>query len=183
MKKCILALITVLFSSCTSSYSKKIEENKIISKKWGLQEIKIIYNYPSNALIGNTILVRNLGDVSIFLHEYAHAIHDFHLKPSEKLVFLLSKEWPVPPRIIPTYNNRELQDFITTSTRWKIEYPFKHKKDCLIVNEQMANLFVIFTQNREDKDYIRKYYNEIYKEYEKYYNALDKNIKKGSDTI
>ncbi|MGL5796920.1 MAG: hypothetical protein ACRCYT_01820 [Cetobacterium sp.] len=59
-------------------------------------------------------------------------------------VDLLSKEYPIPPKIILSYQNRELQDFITTATRCKIEYPFKYKKDCLVVEELMANLFVIY---------------------------------------
>ncbi|MGL6298102.1 MAG: hypothetical protein ACRC1M_02935 [Methanobacteriaceae archaeon] len=74
--------------------------------------------------------------------------------------------------IIPTYKNRELQDFITTSTRWKIKYPFRHKENCLIVEELMANLFVIFTLGGEDLDFIKQNYSEIYQEYKKYYDFI-----------
>lgn len=108
------------------------------------------------------------------LHEYGHILHEVYLKPSKTLISLLEKEHPIPPKIIPTNKNRELQDFITTSTRWKIEYPFKHKKDCLVVNEQMANLFVIFTLGGDELEYIKNNYNSIYMEYEKYYKALSK---------
>jgi hypothetical protein len=77
-----------------------------------------------------------------------------------------------PPKIFPSYNNRELQDFITSSTRWEVQYPFKHKENDKVVEEMMANLFVIFTFGGDEKEYIRVNYKEIFTEYEKYYNGL-----------
>ncbi|MGL4424751.1 MAG: hypothetical protein ACRCZL_04440, partial [Cetobacterium sp.] len=139
---------------------------------YGFKEFKVIYNAHNNTVIGNTMFVRNIGDVSMFLHEYAHILHYKHKKPSNEMVILLESEYPIPPAIAPTEENRELQDFITTSTRWKVKYPFKHKENTLIVEELMANLFVIFTMKGSDLEYVRTNYLEIYTEYEKYYNDL-----------
>ncbi|MGL5646958.1 MAG: hypothetical protein ACRDDY_03825 [Clostridium sp.] len=174
MKKAILVLILVFMSGCTTRYTKKQEENRKF-RKWGLQEIRIRFNSAGSSLVGNTMFLKNLGDVSIFLHEYGHVLHDFHLVPHDKLVRLLQVEYPIPPKIIPTNENTELQDFITTSTRWKVKYPHSHKEgDTLIEKELMANLFVIFTLQGINKEYIKNNYRELYVEYEKYYNNLSK---------
>lgn len=157
----------LLFAGCSST-----EELEYISTQ-KFSRIPIVYNSNYNAIIGNELHVKSLGDISMFLHEYGHILHFLHLKPHTELIEVLSKEYPIPPEIIPVYENRELQDFITTTTRWKVKYPFKHREDILIVEELMANLFVIFTLGGESKQYVEENFEEIYKEYSIYYNNLD----------
>ncbi|MGL5709797.1 MAG: hypothetical protein ACRCW9_03025 [Cetobacterium sp.] len=153
----------MIFSSC-SSYN--------YNKPFGIKSFEVHYNHHLNTVIENKIYIRNLGDIRMFLHEYGHYLYFNHTKPNKKLIVLLEKEYDIPPDIIPTYKNRELQDFITTSTRWKIKYPFRHKEDCFIVEELMANLFVIFTLGGEELDFIKQNYSEIHQEYKKYYDFI-----------
>ncbi|MGL4947837.1 MAG: hypothetical protein ACRC42_00410 [Mycoplasma sp.] len=162
MKKIIMTL-SILLSACSSIKPLR---------PFGQSSIMIIHNGTRNVTIGDTIIVRDLGDVDILLHEFGH-IMSFNVKrPNEQLIELLNKEYPIPPKIIPSEHNKELQDFITTSTRWKIKYPFKHNKNCNIIEELMANLFAIFVRRGEELEYIKNNYNEIYIEYEKYYHSL-----------
>ncbi|MGL5709429.1 MAG: hypothetical protein ACRCX7_14450 [Cetobacterium sp.] len=158
--KYLLALSLLLLISCSSA------------KPLGQSRMSLIYNSHFNTVIDDTIMVRDLGDVSLLLHEFGHVMSFKVRRPHKELVDLLNREYPVPPSIEPTVTNRELQDFITTSTGWKVKYPFKHKPDCNVVEELLANLFVIFTRRGEELEYIREHYNGIYVEYDKYYKSL-----------
>lgn len=171
-------LMLFVFIGC-SNVSDVNVVNKIKFSKF-----TVIYNSNYNGIIAGDLHVRTLSDISMFLHEYGHIVHTRYIKPEGKLLELLKTEQKIPPAIKPNYDNRELQDFITTTTRWKVEYPFKHKKDCLIVEELMANLFVIFTMSGKNLEYIKINYREIYNEYGKYYNSLDlKNKKKWNEMV
>ncbi|MGL5049336.1 MAG: hypothetical protein ACRC6E_01720 [Fusobacteriaceae bacterium] len=124
--------------------------------------------------MGDEVHVKGLGDVSMYLHEYAHVLHFYYLKPNQSLLNVLNTEQPIPSVAIkPNYANRELQDFIATATRWKVKYPFKHNKNCNVELELLANLFVIFTLGGEDLKYIERHFQTIHNEYSYYYNSLD----------
>lgn len=123
--------------------------------------------------LDNKIFLKDPQNIEMLLHEYAHFLYFKIKKPNSKLSELLNKEYEIPPLIIETKHNKELQDFVTTSTRWKIKYSFKHSnQDINIEAELMSNLFVIFTLNKEELNYIKINYPEIYIEYKKYYDSF-----------
>lgn len=169
MKNVAFLIVYWLVSTSCSSYEGKIDSI-------GLKDITIRYGRSMpNRTINNSMLINDIGDVSMFLHEYAHILYHYRLPPNDRLRKALLKVYPLPASIIPNEDNRELQDFITTQSNWGIQYPFKHMKidsEEQRVREMMSNLFVIFTMDRGMKGFIKENYIEIYKEYEIYYNNL-----------
>ncbi|MGL5963052.1 MAG: hypothetical protein ACRCZ2_01440 [Fusobacteriaceae bacterium] len=69
-----VSTLLLILTSCTSS-----------PKPYGFKELKIIYNAHSNQYIGRTIMVKNLGDASMFNHEYTHALYYNSSKSNTKL--------------------------------------------------------------------------------------------------
>ncbi len=160
--------ICLLLSSC-SSYENKIEPI-------GTKDIYIRYGRSMpNRTLNNTILLNDLGDVDMLLHEFGHIYYHYIMPPNSRLRRALLKSYPKPPPILPNEDNRELQDFITTQSNWEITYPFKHNNklgDEQRVREMMSNLLVIFTTNNKQLEFIKINYKEIYEEYTIYYKNL-----------
>lgn len=163
MRIIILTLCVHIMLGCSTTNIKPL----------GQSSFRVIYNSHSNRVIGDTIFLKDLGNVAMTLHELGHMIHYKVRRPHKELLDALNVKYSNIPEIIPSTDNEELQDFITTSTRWEIMYPFKHTPDrTIIVDELMANLFVIFTRRGPELDYIEQNFSLVYKEYSKYYMSL-----------